>query len=679
MSESPTPLQGSLPKLLSPSDWQRVGRQPEFYVTAESTLRIRLLELADFKRAGSDGAATVSAISLKPCKLPGILLGRPDRAVSEGDYIVRLEDAESGNTVSLSGCCVRSASDNLAHRFEAMLKEQAKYGKRLGLLPFSGRKRRGNRNPLFSIATTVYNTDPYFLEEIAQCILGQKCEDFEWLLLENGSTLESTRRACRSIGERDPRVRLFEVEENLHIIGGNRYLLERACGEYIVPVDSDDILYPHALRILQRYIRSNGNPDLLYSDEQKISMLGTPMELLWRPGWSRLFCMSTCPASHLMIFKRDLALKAGVYTEDYAKGSHDWDTALRLDDQGARVVQVPEVLYGWRMHPASAAMNEDSKNYLAKSQINVVRGALERKVCGTLFDVESAHDQLGYYHLARKQNSGPPVVVHCVIPASPRGNETAALAANLAATDYPGAFVRVYVHHPLLSDKELENITTRDWPNLSGVTTVPYRDEEHLLEQISRCRYLNVPVQAVLYNRLKIESPGWLWDAVGTFDLDSETGIVGGRLTNADGRTMHVGYVAALNGFLATPGYGGKANEIWGAIPNLRRHVTAVYGSFLVVRTDTLRQLGPLRGFDREDGLYGIEFCLRAARRGVKTAYAPRMRTSIDWDLLHPAGSSNVDLRAEIRRRYSDLLKQDPYYSRHCVQLAEAYGQTLEA
>ena len=90
---------------------------------------------------------------------------------------------------------------------------------------------------LLSFVTTVYNTDPRFLEELGNSVFLQDGGmHFEWLILDNGSTEEGTRRALASLG-RHRGVRLERVEGNVGIIGGMRYCLERASGRYILPLD----------------------------------------------------------------------------------------------------------------------------------------------------------------------------------------------------------------------------------------------------------------------------------------------------------------------------------------------------------------------------------------------------------------------------------------------------------
>ena len=653
--------------MLSPHDWQVVGSTPEFYVNAREPVRLRLFDLQDWKRNSAENAAVVSCVVPRPYVLPGISLGRPSRPLPEGDYIVALDD-EFGEPISQSGFCVRARSDARQQYFKETLREQSKR-----LVARFFRSIEHFPTPLFSITTTVYNTAPTFLYELADCLLRQSFSNFEWLLLENGSTMEETKTACRGIANRDARVRYFEVAENLHIIGGNRYLLERAKGKYVVPVDSDDIVYPCALEIIAEYIVSHRFPDLLYSDEFKVSISGTPVELLWRPAWSTLFATATCPASHLMIFLRELALKVGAYTGPYARGSHDWDTALRLDDSGQRPAHIPKVLYGWRMHPGSAAMNEDSKNYLAQSQLDVVRSSVSRRGLSHLFDVEAVHGPLGYYHLRRKQVDGPRVAVHYVFGPQAGPAQFGSLRENLTNTRYSAVSWRIYVSDAFAL-ASVTAVIQEVASEVHDIKAVVYRSGADLPRLLEDGPWLDFPLQVVVNAEIQISDPEWLWDAVGTFDLDPQCGIVGGCLLDPAGKIRHIGYAMGLEGFAATPGYDLDPTHVWGAIANLRRNVVCVYGSFTAFRTETWKIVGPLDGLDKTDGLYGIQYCLKAGRHAIRTAYTPRMKGIIKFRLQHPVGSSMPRLQAKIKRRYRSLIHHDPFYSKHCSLSATAYG-----
>jgi glycosyltransferase involved in cell wall biosynthesis len=666
-------------RLLAPANWQQIATRPEFYVSTtarDARGEVLLFSRDDFFARGIDRAACVALIRFEESSEPGVLVGMPAAPLPEGDYIVVLKESTTGRVVSVTGACLREARSRWPRRFQTMLEEQARFA---GGKP-ADRARR-EEEPLFSITTAIYDVDPRFIAALADSILGQRYDDFEWVLLDNGSHRPDTQQISRELAARDPRVRFWRSEDNLHIIGGNRFLLEHARGTYVVPVDHDDVLYPDALRILSSFVAEHHEPDLLYSDEQKITLSGVASEILWRPAWSTLSALSTCPAAHLMVFKRTLALEADCYSGDYARGSPDWDSALRLATRTSHIVHVPFVLYGWRMHPGSTALNEDSKNYVAESQKSVVRHALERLDLADRFEVVPALDVLGYYHAVRRKQDGPRVVLHSVIPSDAARDALTQLRSSLAQTRYDALSVRVYVPRSGwwrvgAADPDVKAAGKLDGDGLSP-EIVTYRNEDALLSLMFTGEVIESgDIHVFLNPMLAVTNADWIWEAIGTFELDRSTGIVGGCVVDPDGRVQHIGYVSGLDGFFATPAYREDIRSAYGAMAFIRRNLTAVYGSFMAVKGSVLRTIGGLTGIDRSDGLSGIEFCLRAMRHGIKTAYSPRMTATLQGQLAQPAGT-NRGLAARILADYPSAGGPDPYYSRHCIPRADVFGSPI--
>ncbi len=151
---------------------------------------------------------------------------------------------------------------------------------------------------------------------------------FEWVLLDNGSTAPDTLRELARIA-RDARVRLLRVDQNLGIVGGMRYCLERATGRYVVPVDSDDLLARDTVTTLARHLAEAGWPALAYSDEDHL--IGRRRVLpYFKPEWDPVLFANSAYIAHLGAIDRVRALELGVYSDDSAKGCHDWDTFVRF-------------------------------------------------------------------------------------------------------------------------------------------------------------------------------------------------------------------------------------------------------------------------------------------------------------------------------------------------------------
>lgn len=102
--------------------------------------------------------------------------------------------------------------------------------------------------PTFSIIVPVYNAEKT-LPKCLDSIRGQSCTDFEVLMIENGSA-DASRTLCGEYAAADDRFFLVTCESNCGPSGARNIGLERAKGEYIAFVDSDDFVEADYLQTL---------------------------------------------------------------------------------------------------------------------------------------------------------------------------------------------------------------------------------------------------------------------------------------------------------------------------------------------------------------------------------------------------------------------------------------------
>ena len=91
--------------------------------------------------------------------------------------------------------------------------------------------------PKISIIIPVYNTENY-LHCCIDRILAQTYTDFELLLIDDGSTDKSS-KICDEYAEKDSRIRVIH-KENGGANAARKLGIEKANGEYVIFVDSDD-------------------------------------------------------------------------------------------------------------------------------------------------------------------------------------------------------------------------------------------------------------------------------------------------------------------------------------------------------------------------------------------------------------------------------------------------------
>jgi hypothetical protein len=345
---------------------------------------------------------------------------------------------------------------------------------------------------LLCFITTVWNTAPEYLLALADSLFTQKGGlEFEWLLVDNGSTDEATRECLAKIA-RHPTVRFERVEKNLGIIGGMRRCLENARARYILPLDSDDMLYPQCVSIITRAIQTNGYPAVLYTDEDKLEG-NLYRDAYYKPDWDPVLFVNSCYIAHLCAIDRQRALELGCYSDPRAEGSHDWDSFTRFMLAGHKPLHVTEVVYSWRMHPQSTAGNYRSKPVIYDSQLSVLERFLAGWGLSDRFEIVASPLFPGTpdWWISRKPVDPHPIVAIKLGPAEKR------LAFD---NSYPAASLAIY--HASDVD-ELRTI-------LNGMAGDPliYLQDAHL----------------------RPEGKGWAWEGIGLFELFGDCAMVGGRI-----------------------------------------------------------------------------------------------------------------------------------------------------
>src|SRR5579864_6120600 len=99
--------------------------------------------------------------------------------------------------------------------------------------------------PVVSVVMIVYNVER-FLGEAIQSILGQTFREFEFLIVDFGSTDES-KSIVSSFAAKDRRIKLHEIQ-NCGLAEARNAGCSLAQGKYIAIIDADDISLPERLR-----------------------------------------------------------------------------------------------------------------------------------------------------------------------------------------------------------------------------------------------------------------------------------------------------------------------------------------------------------------------------------------------------------------------------------------------
>jgi len=231
--------------------------------------------------------------------------------------------------------------------------------------------------PFFSLVTPIYNTPLKLLFECIYSVQTQAYPHWEHCLVDDGSSHPATLALLDAMSQDDVRLRVVHLTENQGICSATNAGLAMARGDYVGFLDHDDRLAPNALYAMAKAIRQQPDVQVLYSDRDMLSPQNRRFMHLFKPGWSPETLLSGNYLFHLLVYRRDLLKQLDGVREAF-EGSQDYDLILRAADQDAKIQHIPQILYHWRQHANSVALEHDSKAYAYDAGIRALQESLQR-------------------------------------------------------------------------------------------------------------------------------------------------------------------------------------------------------------------------------------------------------------------------------------------------------------
>lgn len=225
-------------------------------------------------------------------------------------------------------------------------------------------------NPMVSVLMPVFKTAPY-LQEAMDSILGQTFLDFELIVL-NDCSPDNAEGILDTYD--DPRIVRYKGEKNVGLSNVLNVGLEMARGKYIARMDSDDISLPQRLQIQVDYLEKHPEIDLV---SVGMRLFGAK-EATWvrerNPEKVKINALFHSPVLHASsVWRKDSFEKLGLRFRQEMVPSEDYDLWTRALVKGLKLVNMPEVLYEYRIHDTQASIQteiikekdkEVQKNYL---------------------------------------------------------------------------------------------------------------------------------------------------------------------------------------------------------------------------------------------------------------------------------------------------------------------------
>ena len=268
---------------------------------------------------------------------------------------------------------VNRAGNDGSYSPEALL-ELFNKGKRIDPAPFDGFipnachqelpltfKESSNANPKVSVIIPCYN-QAHFLAEAVESIVSQSYGEWECIIINDGSP-DNSSDVARSLIHRYPKhaIRLLE-KENGGVADARNAGIAAARGEWVLPLDSDDLFLPSFLKKAMATVHRDNSADILFANVRQFGAINGS----WVPAdySDELMVEENC-IPYAALYRKKLWEKVGGYNRVLGKGNllEDWEFWIRLSVLHPHVVRIPEFLFRYRIHQQNSYYSVIQPNF----------------------------------------------------------------------------------------------------------------------------------------------------------------------------------------------------------------------------------------------------------------------------------------------------------------------------
>ncbi|MEP6776914.1 MAG: glycosyltransferase family 2 protein [Chthoniobacterales bacterium] len=510
--------------------------------------------------------------------------------------------------------------------------------------------RQFNYQPFISIITPVFNTPIAWLEDAIRSVREQIYEQWELVLIDDGSTNSDLLKLLNELPAQDSRIIVEKLPTNSGISVASNRGLDVAGGHWIGFLDHDDVLEPDALFQNVKWLQEHPGVDLIYSDEDKLTEEGFDSPI-FKPDWSPDFFCSCNYLGHFTLICASLLKQLDGFHSQF-DGAQDYDLFFRVVERTQRIHHIPRVLYHWRRSSTSTADNIRRKPGLLETGRLAVEAHLRRVG-------EPGHVSVDWrthaYWIKRDLPEAKRISI--IIPVRDRIDLLSRCIDSLTRTTaYPN-------YEIVIVDNDSQSAEAREYfsstkhrllrysgPfNYSAINNfgVEQTDSPWLL-------FLNSDVEAI--------HDDWL-TTMAEHAQRRDVGAVGPRLLYPDDTVQHAGIVVGVGG-IAEHAFRGLPAEAPGVCRQLQvtRNYSSVTGACLMTRREVFEEVG---GFDEERlpvTFSDVDLCLKMRRAGYLIVYTPFAKL-----YHHESGTRRPSVEpmatSVMQQRWPDLLAYDPYYN----------------
>ncbi len=530
-----------------------------------------------------------------------------------------------------------------------------------------------SERPVFSIIMPVFETPVGLLDAAITSVRGQIYPDWQLCICDDGSTSRHVAEILERASKEDRRIVWMRLDTNQNISAASNAALKLAEGEWIVPLDHDDMLRPHALLELTKAAQDNRDARFIYSDEDKIDLAGTRrFDPHFKPDWSPDLLRSFNYVSHLAAARAEDVRKVGGWALGL-EGAQDHDLYLKLTENLRRdqILHIPKILYHWRVAETSTAGGGAAKPFAMKAMRLAISEHLRRMgEDGEVRLLEDAPVARVRYRLAEHAPLATIIIPNKDMPKL----IGSCIKSIRSLTRYPRYEILIVDN----GSTDTETLSLYDEFRMGDIRILEYPAEFNYSAMNNLAiKEARGDVLVFLNNDTSVITEDWLSELV-MHAIRPTVGCVGAKLHYDDDTIQHAGVVVGVCG-IACHVYRGFGSQDYGYFGRLRvvQNLSAVTAACLAIKRSIALQVG---GFDEialKIALNDVDFCLKVREAGYDNVWTPfaelyHFESKTRGYEIGPEKRARFERESAILRdRWPGYIANDPCYSPHLTRTSE--------
>ena len=206
-------------------------------------------------------------------------------------------------------------------------------------------------NPLITVYITNYNYGK-FIKKAIDSVLNQTFKNFELIIIDDGSKDKSAKIIKQFQNKNKIKV---VFQKNKGLIVSNNLALRMSNAKYIMRLDSDDWLDPHALEIMVNILERNKKISLVFPDYYEVDKNGKIIGQVRRHDFKKVKLLDQPAHGACTMIRKENLLDIGGYDEEFncQDGYYLWLKFIKK--YVVRNVNLP--LFYYRQHQNSLTNN----------------------------------------------------------------------------------------------------------------------------------------------------------------------------------------------------------------------------------------------------------------------------------------------------------------------------------